>query len=377
MQIDGKGGVGFTRGTATIELRRAMPDGTRDDVHARTCRSAARSPPSVSGCSNRSAKMMTRQALDALNRSCRRGLAWPGAAHEAGAVRVFPAGDRSTKALALLAEHGGRRQAARRRAEPHSGDELPPGHAGGARRSERASRELSHIIKDAADGLRIGGMTRHAHGRAQRRSSRARRRSWPQTMPFIAHAGDPDARHHRRQPGARGSGGGTAGRDAGARRAISVAQNREGSRDSRGDRFFHRPLLHRARAGRAADGDRDSDADARARGSAFRRSSRGATATSRWPVSPRRSPSMHKGTCAAARVALFSVGDRPVLAQQGARLARRPDADRETRFAPPPTAAAAMTSIRSSDIHASSRYRRQLAAVLTRRVLERAFDRVH
>ena len=74
-----------------------------------------------------------------------------------------------------------------------------------------------------------------------------------------------------------------------------------------------------------------------------------------------------------ARIALFSVGDRPVLAEHAApgagRRARRPP----TRFARAADAAAAHDIDPPGDIHASSRYRRHLAAVLTRRVLERAF----
>ena len=80
------------------------------------------------------------------------------------------------------------------------------------------------------------------------------------------------------------------------------------------------------------------------------------------------------GTCARARIALLSVGDRPMLAEQAARML--------VGLAPSPEAmnaaaeAAATTDIDpSSDIHASARYRRQLARVLTRRVLEKAFLR--
>ncbi len=82
-----------------------------------------------------------------------------------------------------------------------------------------------------------------------------------------------------------------------------------------------------------------------------------------------------RGRCAAARIALLSVGDRPLLATEAARALvgetpsprRHPGRSRDRRRA--------RDIDPSSDIHASSRYRRQLASVLTRRALERAFAR--
>ncbi len=79
-----------------------------------------------------------------------------------------------------------------------------------------------------------------------------------------------------------------------------------------------------------------------------------------------------QGRCTDARVALFSVADRPVLAQQAARLLVGQVPSRDAILA------AAEEASRHDidppgDIHASSAYRRQLARVLTRRVLERAF----
>jgi CO/xanthine dehydrogenase FAD-binding subunit len=80
------------------------------------------------------------------------------------------------------------------------------------------------------------------------------------------------------------------------------------------------------------------------------------------------------GRCADARITLFGVGDRPMLAAAGARAlegevptpeAIRAAADATAREDIDPT----------GDIHASSVYRRHLAGVLTRRVLERAFER--
>jgi CO/xanthine dehydrogenase FAD-binding subunit len=78
------------------------------------------------------------------------------------------------------------------------------------------------------------------------------------------------------------------------------------------------------------------------------------------------------GRCSGARVALLSVGDGPVLAGVEAALvgaepteeAVRAAADAVGREIDPP-----------ADIHASAAYRRQLAEVLVRRVLPRAFER--
>ena len=79
------------------------------------------------------------------------------------------------------------------------------------------------------------------------------------------------------------------------------------------------------------------------------------------------------GVCDTARVALFSVGEGPVLAGSVAVALEglRPSAaviqaaaDAVQRDIDPP-----------SDIHASAAYRRQLARVLTGRALERAFER--
>ncbi|HXT71619.1 MAG TPA: xanthine dehydrogenase family protein subunit M [Vicinamibacterales bacterium] len=81
-----------------------------------------------------------------------------------------------------------------------------------------------------------------------------------------------------------------------------------------------------------------------------------------------------RGTCVSARIALFGVGDRPMAAAAGARLLEgqtvsddllRATADATAREDIDPT----------GDIHASSRYRRHLAGVLTRRVVARAFER--
>lgn len=78
--------------------------------------------------------------------------------------------------------------------------------------------------------------------------------------------------------------------------------------------------------------------------------------------------------CQAARIALLSVGDGPVLAvEAGSVLAGEPPSDAVFRAAA--DAAATRDVDPPSDIHASAAYRRHLVAVLTRRALERAFER--
>lgn len=77
------------------------------------------------------------------------------------------------------------------------------------------------------------------------------------------------------------------------------------------------------------------------------------------------------GVCTGVRVGLLGLADRPVLAHQAARrlVGQRLTADALRDAAE----ASAMHDIDpTSDIHASSRYRRHLAAVLIRRVLARA-----
>jgi CO/xanthine dehydrogenase FAD-binding subunit len=82
-----------------------------------------------------------------------------------------------------------------------------------------------------------------------------------------------------------------------------------------------------------------------------------------------------QGVCTSARLALLSVADRPVVSAEVARVleGQRPSPGAIRAAA---TAAAARDIDPTSDIHASSAYRRQLAAVLTRRALERAFHQL-
>lgn len=80
------------------------------------------------------------------------------------------------------------------------------------------------------------------------------------------------------------------------------------------------------------------------------------------------------GRCARARIGLLSVGAGPVLAGEAARLleGEPPAAD---AIAAAAEAAATRDIDPPDDIHASADYRRQLARVLTRRVLARAVER--
>ena len=80
------------------------------------------------------------------------------------------------------------------------------------------------------------------------------------------------------------------------------------------------------------------------------------------------------GRCGAARIALISVGDGPVLATRAAALlvGAEPTADAIRAAA---DAAARQDIDPPADIHASAAYRRHLTAVLTRRALARAFER--
>jgi CO/xanthine dehydrogenase FAD-binding subunit len=81
-----------------------------------------------------------------------------------------------------------------------------------------------------------------------------------------------------------------------------------------------------------------------------------------------------RGRCASARIALLSVGDRPVLADRASRVlvGQKPTPDAIRAAA---EAAATHDIDPPADIHASARYRRQLAGVLTRRALDAAFAR--
>ncbi|MBI4420284.1 MAG: xanthine dehydrogenase family protein subunit M [Gemmatimonadetes bacterium] len=80
------------------------------------------------------------------------------------------------------------------------------------------------------------------------------------------------------------------------------------------------------------------------------------------------------GRCRAARIALFSVGEGPVLARRAAKavVGEAPTVEVARAAA---DAAASKDVDPPGDIHASAAYRRQLVGTLTRRALERAFER--
>ena len=81
-----------------------------------------------------------------------------------------------------------------------------------------------------------------------------------------------------------------------------------------------------------------------------------------------------QGRCKAARIALLSVGDGPVLAvEAGKTLTGQVPSAEMVRAAA--DAAATRDVDPPSDIHASAAYRRRLVAVLTRRALGGAFER--
>jgi carbon-monoxide dehydrogenase medium subunit len=80
------------------------------------------------------------------------------------------------------------------------------------------------------------------------------------------------------------------------------------------------------------------------------------------------------GRCSQARIALFSVGDGPVTAQQGASLLTGEFPDRDL-IATAAESVATSDIDPGSDIHATAAYRRHLARVLTRRALAEAFHR--
>jgi carbon-monoxide dehydrogenase medium subunit len=81
-----------------------------------------------------------------------------------------------------------------------------------------------------------------------------------------------------------------------------------------------------------------------------------------------------KGKCREARIALLSVGDGPVLAKKAinALKGEKPGAKVIAEAA---EAAGAKDIDPPGDMHASAAYRRQLTTVLTRRALEKAFQR--
>jgi len=272
------------------------------------------------------------------------------------------------EALALLSEHGSD-------AKPLAGGQslIPAMNFRLATPSVlvdlNALAELSYV-EDTAGGLRIGGMARQ---RAVERSPAIARR-FPliaETMPHIAH---PAIRN-------RGTvGGSLAHADPAAElpsvmvalEATFVVSGKTGVRDVSASDFFVGLFSTALQPGELLTEIRVPAPQGRM-GFAFQEVSRrhgdfalvGVAASVRLDAA---------GRCAAARIALLSVGDRPMLAEQAGRslTGQAPDAESIRAAA---HAASTADIDPPSDIHASARYRRQLANVLTRRTLERAFER--
>ena len=272
------------------------------------------------------------------------------------------------EALALLAEHAGD-------AKPLAGGQslIPAMNFRLATPAVlvdlNALSDLAYI-NAGADDVRIGGMTRQ---RAVERSA-AVARAVPllaETMPFIAH---PAIRN-------RGTvGGSLAHADPAAELpAVMLVLNagfglrsQTGSRIVPADEFFTGLFSTAIEPGELLTEIAIPNA-ARRSGFAFQEISRrhGDFAL----VGVAASVTLdQQGRCAGARIALLSVGDRPILAQHAANSLLGQEPSSETIRAAA-DAAATNDIDPSSDIHASARYRRQLANVLTRRVLTRAFDR--
>ena len=271
------------------------------------------------------------------------------------------------EALSLLAQHGGDAKALA------GGQSLIP-----AMNFRLATpsvlvdlNELSELsyIKDESGGVSIGGMTRQ---RALERSTLVSNRVplVAETMPHIAH---PAIRN-------RGTiGGSLAHADPAAELpAVTLAlsarltvSSTARTREIPADEFFVGLFTTAVQPGELLTEIRIPPPPARS-GFAFQEMSRrhgdfalvGVAAAVQLDES---------GRCADARIALLSVGDRPMLAGQAAKtlVGQAPSADVIRAAA---DAAATRDIDPSSDIHASARYRRQLANVLTRRVLERAFE---
>jgi carbon-monoxide dehydrogenase medium subunit len=229
------------------------------------------------------------------------------------------------------------------------------------------------FIKTNGTSVRIGGMTRH---RAVERDNVVARATplLHETMPFIAH---PAIR-------TRGTlGGSLAHADPAAELpAVMVAldaniglRSREGSRRVGANEFFTGLFSTAIEPGElVVDVEIPSQTgSAGRRGWAFEEISRrhgdfalvGVACVAALDQS---------GRCSSARIVLLSVGDRPMVAERAAAAL--------VGQTPSPAAIRAAADVAATDdidptndIHASSRYRRQLAAVLTRRALERAFDR--
>jgi CO/xanthine dehydrogenase FAD-binding subunit len=224
-------------------------------------------------------------------------------------------------------------------------------------------------VRATGGGVRIGGMTRH---RTLERSEVVRKAAplVSDAMPFVAHAAIRT----------RGTiGGSLAHADPAAELpavmvaldATIVVQNANGSRRVRAEEFFVGLFTTTLEPGELVTAIEIPPMAPRS-GWAFAEVSRrhGDFALAGVAVVV---TSDESGRCTAARLALLSVGDRPMLATNAARLLVG-----EMPSAPAIEAAATVAADQeidpTSDIHASARYRRQLARVLTRRALTKAFQ---
>jgi carbon-monoxide dehydrogenase medium subunit len=228
-------------------------------------------------------------------------------------------------------------------------------------------RELAGIHATADGGLRIGAMTRHS---AVERSAEVRRLAplLAEAMPHVAH---PQIRN-------RGTlGGSLAHADPSAELpAVMLALNatfvvRSRSRERRVDAidFFAGLFVTALEPGELLVAV-EIPARAPRSGHAFLEVARRHGDYALAGVAAELSLDA-SGHIATARVALLSVGDRPVLAARSALVGRD---------ASPATFQAAADAVRDevdppSDIHADARYRRHLAGVLTQRALTIAAQR--
>ncbi len=236
-------------------------------------------------------------------------------------------------------------------------------------------RELA-FISETNTGVKIGGMTRH---RAVEQSELIKRRAplLHEAMPYIAH---PAIR-------TRGTFGGSLAHADPAAELPAVIVALDATVGVRGPGGVRRIAASDFFAGLFTTALEPGElvVDVEIPGLP-RRSSEGAKAGSAFAEISRRhgdfalvgvaaSVSLDdRGRCADARIVLFSVGDRPMLAATAAKalVGETPSADAIRAAA---DAAASQDIDPTSDIHASAAYRRQLARVLTRRAVETAFAR--
>lgn len=228
---------------------------------------------------------------------------------------------------------------------------------------------LAGIGPLAGGGLRIGAMTRHRDVEASSLVA-ARAPLLAEAMPFVAH---PQIR-------SRGTlGGSLAHADPAAELpavmlalgATLVLTSRSGERRLPASEFFTGLFATALGSGELLTAI-ELPPRAAASGSAFLEQTRRHGDYALVGVAARVTLA-GSGACESARVALFSVGEGPVLAERVAVALEglRPDAG---------VIQAASHAVQGdidppSDIHAGAAYRRQLARVLTGRALERAVER--